>query len=219
MEKVKQRQVWFAAVYFAMFAVTTYFLLEAMDVFSGEYDSERLPAIVYYTIQTNVFAAVWFMYLALGSLIPKMRRLPSLLSMLVTLYVTITCVVYWLVLVPMLGFDAKLFSASNIWMHAVAPVFAIAVFFFVLRGSKIKVRQLGFVVIYPLAYLALAYVLRLTSGISVYPFLDPKVMGGFGVALSLVVIALLFVGLGVLYRFAWNRRAQQKHRRVGNNVS
>ncbi len=43
MEKVSNRHIWLAVVCFAMFVVTTYFLLEAMDVFSGEYDEEMLP--------------------------------------------------------------------------------------------------------------------------------------------------------------------------------
>ena len=215
MEKVRKRQIWFAAVCFAMFAVTAYFLLEAMDVFSGEYDNEMLPVIVYYTIQTNIFAAAWMLYLALEALISKMPRASALLSMFVTLYLTVTCVVYWAVLVPMLGFDAKLFSVSNIWMHAVVPIFAIILFFFVLRGSRIQKKPLGLVVVYPLLYLVLAYVLRLTTGAYVYPFFNPSAMrGGFGVALSLFVIAVLFIGLAVLYRLGWNRRCM-RHGQVG----
>ncbi|MBT3318316.1 MAG: hypothetical protein HN948_06905 [Clostridia bacterium] len=211
MEKVSSRQIWFAAVCFVMFAVTVYFLLEAMDVFSGEYDKEMLPVIVYYTIQTNIFAAVWMLYLALEALISKMPRLSTLLSMFVTLYLTITCVVYWAMLVPMLGFDAKLFSLSNIWMHTAVPVFAVAVFFFVLRGARIGKRQLGLIIVYPLLYLVMAYVLRSTTGAYVYPFFNPVAMrGGFGVALSLFVIAALFIGLAVLFRLAWNKRCMRR---------
>ena len=207
MEKVGKRQVWIAIVCFAMFAITAYFLLEAMDLFSGGYDKQMLPVIVYYTIQTNIFVAIWALYIALWTLAPKLKRMPSFLSMLTALYMSVTGVVYWLVLVPMLGFGSKLFSMSNIWMHAVTPIFAVVMFFVILRGSKISVKRLALVVIYPLLYLVSAYILRMATGAYVYPFFDPTAMrGGVGVALALVVIAALFIGLGAAYRHLWNKR-------------
>jgi len=210
MEKVKKRQVWVTIVCFAMFAITAYFLLEAMDLFSEEFDKEMLPVIVYYTIQTNIFAAIWALYIAIWALAPKLKRVSSFLSMLVTLYISVTGVVYWLMLVPMLGFDAKLFSLSNIWMHAVTPIFAIVMFFAILHGSKIGAKKLVLVVVYPLMYLVFAYILRAASGAYIYPFFDPAAMrGGFGVALVLLVIATLFIGLGAAYRLAWNKRNNQ----------
>ena len=210
MGKVRKRQVAVAIVCFAMFAVTVFFLLEAMDVFSGEYDKQMLPVIVYYTIQTNIFVALWALYIAVSALVPRLRAVSGIVSMLVTLYISITGVVYWAMLVPMLGFDAKLFSLSNIWMHAVTPTFAIVMFFAFLRGRAIGSAKLSLVVVYPLLYLGFAYILRATSGAYVYPFFDPVAMrGGFGVALALLIIAVLFIGLGAVYRLGWNKRNKQ----------
>jgi membrane protein YdbS with pleckstrin-like domain len=85
------------------------------------------------------------------------------------------------------------------------------VFFLVLRGQKIRAKQLVLVVVYPLIYLALAYVLRVTTGAYVYPFFDPAQMrGSFGVVLALLVLAVLFIGLAVLYRLAWNKKMDSR---------
>lgn len=107
----------------------------------------------------------------------------------------------------MLGFEAKLFSASNIWLHGFTPLFAIIMFLFVLRGKNIRMRSLPLIVVYPLFYLLFAYVLRLTTGAYVYPFLNPQLMNSmYVVAIAIFVIAVLFIGLGFVYRLSWNKR-------------
>lgn len=111
----------------------------------------------------------------------------------------------------MLEFDSKLFFVSNIWMHAAVPIFAIVMFFCVLRGKRIRIKQIVLIVAYPLLYLVFAYILLVTSGAYVYPFFNPTAMkSGYGVVLVLAVIAVLLVGLAIAYSFGWNKRMTKR---------
>lgn len=58
MERIRDRRIFFVVCCFAMFAATAFFVLKSMDLFSGEYDDQMLPVIVYFTIQTNIIVAL-----------------------------------------------------------------------------------------------------------------------------------------------------------------
>jgi len=196
----------FGILCLAMFAVTAYFVVDAV-AFPEPGKLTKLPAAAYFTIQSNILVGVWFALIGLKELGVKTPRMDGAVNMMLTVYISVTGLVYWAVLVPMLGANPSMFSASNIWTHTVAPLYSLAIFFFILRGKSYGIGRAMLVVIYPLCYMAFSYLLLALTGHYTYPFLNPEKVGGWGVAVSIIGVAALVISLALLYRRRWNRRS------------
>ncbi len=215
MKESSKKRILTAAGCFAVFAVTVWFLSKAMFFPSVEIGLKRLPAIAFFTIQSNIFAAAWLLYTGLSELTTRLPRPKPVLGMMLCCYMTVTGLVYWVALVPMLGFAKELFAASNIWMHTVTPVFVPVVFALVSKTKAISASGILLILVYPFFYTVYAYILHSAIGVYLYPFFNPSVMGSrlFSL-LALAVIAGMFVGFGFLYRYIWNRLSKKQTSRV-----
>jgi len=195
-----------------MFFVTAYFVFMPFFKPAEPHLEITLPRIVFYTIQTNIFVCVWFLYLLLKRFFPKLPDTHQGISMAITLYISITCLVYWAVLVPMLNADSFLFSASNIWMHTITPIFSFWCFMNFTRKKTISSINIIVAMIYPLLYFLSTFRINAVYGKYPYPFLNPEIMGGtFSVIVASILILVLFTGIGWALKKLYDKRLRNAY--------
>ncbi len=211
MRKIDKKRMIISALCFAVFTVTVWFLVKAIFFPNVEFGLKRLPAIAFFTIQSNILAAAWLLYAGLCELVAGLPQLKPVFGMMLCCYITVTGIVYWAVLVPMLGFEKELFAASNVWMHTATPIIVPLVFAFIPKTRAIPAGNILFMLLYPFLYTVYAYILHRTIGVYVYPFYNPSVMGSWlMIMIALLLIAGVFVGFGFLYRRIWNSRSERQ---------
>ena len=110
-----------------------------------------LNIFMYFTNQSNVAIAI---ICAVGLYLMKRGKKISerhyIIKYVGTVAITLTGVVFLLVLAPTLG--AAAWDAHNVMTHIVVPIAAIADFFVVVPGVEIKKHNVFYVIIPPLVY-------------------------------------------------------------------
>ena len=110
-----------------------------------------LNIFMYFTNQSNVAIAI---ICAVGLYLMKRGKKISerhyIIKYVGTVAITLTGVVFLLVLAPTLG--AAAWDAHNVLTHIVVPIAAIADFFVVVPGVEIKKHNVFYVIIPPLVY-------------------------------------------------------------------
>ncbi|OZV80945.1 hypothetical protein CA850_12345 [Micromonospora echinospora] len=185
-------------------------LLVVLSVLAGIVLTAAGPATVtgllpYFTIQSNIAVG-----LLAGYAVARARQgrpdPPSALRGAVTLYITITGVVYHLVLAnPASPFamaqpDRSLADAvGNQFLHTVVPLLAVADWAFFDRRGRLRPRYAVWWLAFPLAYLAFALVRGALVDSYPYPFVDAGQLGYTGVTTSAVGFAVAFWLLGLVF--------------------
>ena len=195
-------------VFSFFFALTAYYIILPFFDTPGIHLDIQLPLWVFYTIQTNIFVCIWYGFILYGLLMGKARKLNQILSLSITVYIIVTGLVYWAVLIPMLGAPEALFRFRNIWTHAITPLFTIYCFMHYSRPQRISASGIPLTFIYPLAYLAFSYLfVHAVFGRYPYPFLNPSIMGGpLGIVAACAGMLIIFIGTAFLLRYIHNRR-------------
>jgi hypothetical protein len=157
----------------------------------------------YFTIQSNLAVGLLAGYA--GWL--AWRRQPDpppAVKGAVTLYITITAVVFHLVLAnPASPFamaqpDRDLVAAAgNQLLHTIVPLLALLDWVLFDPRGRLRPRYALYWLAFPLGYLAFALVRGLIVGSYPYPFLDAGALGYGGVGLSTVFFAVVFWLLGL----------------------
>ncbi|MEH1014309.1 Pr6Pr family membrane protein [Micromonospora sp. CPCC 206060] len=185
-------------------------LLTVICVLAGIVLTAAGPATVtgllpYFTIQSNVAVGLVAGYA--GWLAWRGRPAPSpVLTGAVTLYITITGVVYHLVLAnPASPFampqpDRDLADAAgNQFLHTVVPLLAVLDWLFLQPRGRLRLRYAAYWLAFPLGYLGFALIRGLVVNRYPYPFVDAGQLGYGGVALSAVFFAVAFWLLGLAF--------------------
>ncbi|GAA3510562.1 Pr6Pr family membrane protein [Actinocatenispora rupis] len=152
----------------------------------------------YFTVLSNVLGVVALATAAVRGLRgdPPSARF-GLFRGAAALYLATTGVVYWTLLY---GADVDTPAWSNYVLHLVLPVVAVADW--LAEPARVAYRQVGWWLVFPLAYLAYTLVRGPFADWYPYPFLDPRTDGGYAkVAGMSVGVAVLIVALGLL--IAW----------------
>ena len=140
----------------------------------------------FFTIITNLIAAVVFIGIAAGQ--PFLRS-QSLLG-LMTLSILFVGVVYVLLLRGLVELSGGA-ATANVILHYVVPGSAMLFWLLFAPKDALKWRDPVFWAIYPLAYFAYALVRGASDGKYPYPFMDiPKV----GWASALTTVAIILAG-------------------------
>lgn len=164
-------------------------------------------ALFYFTIQSNLICAAYWMF----SWIPAVRR-NSILVLATTLYITVTGAVFITVLdIP---FTDKLYellnsgkitaevhyfsSISSTGTHYIMPFLALMDFLIFIDIKDIKFKSLWKILIYPIFYCVFHLIYSSTTGVFLYPFLDPSVAGSW-----LMVGLITIAGLGLFVFLGW----------------
>ncbi|SCL32337.1 hypothetical protein GA0074692_3289 [Micromonospora pallida] len=159
----------------------------------------------YFTIQSNLAVGLLAGYAAARAWWGRPDP-PSALRGAVTLYITITGVVYHLVLAnPASPFamaqpDRTLADAvGNQFLHTVVPLLAVADWALFDHRGRLRPRYAAWWLAFPLAYLGFALVRGLLVGSYPYPFVDAGQLGYAGVAVSAAGFAAAFWLLGLAF--------------------
>ena len=218
MDKNNKKRILFAVACFVVASITAAILIKSTFFrVPTEFSLALLPIPFYFTTQTNIFAMVWLFYIGLAELMPRLPKPKPILGLMVSCYISVTCIAYWLVLVPMLKFVPALFSPENIWLHTVTSIFTPAMFFGFTKGEKISRRVMPIILIYPVCYIVFAYIVHAFTGKYVYPFLNPQAMGNYYIfVMVLVMIAALLVAIGFAYRYVWNKKVAVNYEEQSN---
>ncbi|MEU5944760.1 Pr6Pr family membrane protein [Micromonospora sp. NPDC047465] len=189
---------------------TVFRVVIVISVLAGIVLTARGPATVtgllpYFTIQSNVAVGLLAGYAAWLAWRDRPEP-PSPLKGAVTLYITITGVVYHLVLAnPASPFampqpDRALGEAlGNQFLHTVVPLLAVADWALFDRRGRLRPRYAAWWLAFPLGYLGFALVRGLVVERYPYPFLDAGELGYAGVGVSAVLFAVAFWLLGLLF--------------------
>ena len=190
--------------------------------------SDFFAKLLYFTIQSNVILIIGIGY-ALWAIARNRPGLPPIFKGAITVYITITFLVYNLILanapgspplpagtviVPLIGGT----PASDL-VHIIAPTMAILDWLLFDTHGKLRWRYPLQWLIYPVAYLAFVLVRGLlVTGPFVYPnlhypysFLDVDYIGYGGVALNALIYGIAFWLIGLVFVLMDRMIARFKH--------
>ena len=165
----------------------------------------------YFTIQSNILLAVVFALSARRAWAAR-RPLPSAWTGATLLYITITALVYHLLLADaspvfsMTGSTSALTGRqwiSNQILHTVVPIAALLDWLLLTPRGRLHLRQAATWLLYPLAYLLFSFargelILPGTPGRYLYPFLDVDLHSYKNVLANALLLGLAFYGLAIL---------------------
>lgn len=167
--------------------------------------AERLVHFVsYFTVLSNALVLV-------TSLLAARRpdvggRLWSVLRLDAVVGITVTGLVHWFWLRPLLRLTGWSFATDKV-LHVVVPVLAVTGWLLFGPRPRIDLRVVLLALLYPVGWLALTLAAGVVTGWYPYPFLDVGARGVAPVALACAGVAMLFLALSAL---AWlvDRRAK-----------
>jgi hypothetical protein len=158
----------------------------------------------YFTIQSNIAVGLLAAWCAWGAWRGRPDP-PSALRGATTLYITITGVVYHLVLAnPASPFAAeqpdRAFgeAVGNQFLHTVVPLLVVVDWALLDPRGRLRPRHAAWWLAFPLAYLGFALLRGALVGEYPYPFVDAGELGYAGVALAALFFAVAFWLLGLL---------------------
>lgn len=185
----------------------------------GAWDAGRLPdqygwnLFSYFTVQSNLIAAVIFIIAAIA--IVRQKPLGDWFRYVrsgAVLYMLITGLVYAFLLQnnpdanPALGFDWR-----NFMLHQFGPLFIIAWWLLWPSAKSVSAREAWWWLVFPVTWIIYALIRASATGWYPYPFLNPDKVGGWGgVAVYVSGITVGFIVLSQL--LAWVSRERTKNK-------
>jgi len=136
--------------------IATAGLLDLLGLFQGAFHASVL---YYYTAQSNIMAIILFVMLIIKT-IRGIRNdtensacyFPRF-SMICSINVMLTFVVFWVLLVPHLVGILPLWTFSNLATHAITPLLCLIDYILFAEPRRLKYRDVYYVTIFPLCYL------------------------------------------------------------------
>ena len=157
-------------------------VLKQIGAFNGKV---ALGAFMFYTILSNLLAVVMFAFLSIQMLINRTESSRGILGrytrfeMVCAVDLLVTLMVFWILLVPEVP-TAYLWTFDNIAVHTVTPLLCLIDYILFSEPGKIKYRDVYFVCIFPIAYVAVTSL----AGIAGYEY---RFSSTFGNAASEVI--------------------------------
>jgi hypothetical protein len=146
-------------------------ILETMGVFGGNVSPERL---LYYTLQSNILVLAMFGALAVRTAraitrdgIQGSSSFFERLSAIVMLSISVTFLLFWTMLAPLMLDSAYIFSFSNVQVHTATPLLMMFDYFFFAERGKMKKRDVLLFALIPYVYFAQCTILGF-SGVRYY---------------------------------------------------
>jgi hypothetical protein len=194
------------------FGVLVFITLIAQVIYLHQHNAlDLFDFFSYFTILSNVFAAFT---LIIGSFYLLKKRKPThsedVIRGAAVLYMTVTGIVYATLLSGQsLGL---LLPWVNDVLHRIMPLVVIVDWLYQPVRSKLQVKQIPLLFIFPIVYLAYTLIRGPIAGWYPYPFLNPTKAGGYiGVALYSVGILILFYVLSRLLVYSGNKLKRHVH--------
>jgi len=163
----------------------------------------------YFTILSNTLAMVLMAWLAFD---PGRDSSPGFASFrgAVTVYMSLTGVIYAVVLAPV-AVDLALTEPWVDWsLHVVGPIAVVLDWILDPPPVRLSTRALPAWLAFPAGYLAYTMIRGPIAHRYPYPILDPDEVGGYGaVAIWSIIVLVVILGFGALYLWWANRRSPQ----------
>jgi hypothetical protein len=158
----------------------------------------------YFTNLSNLFAIAVLLFTALA----RVSRSPTLADGLRFASAVNMAIVGIVFVVLLRDVDlGDLLPWVNIVLHYVMPVAVVLDWLIQPPGARVAARHLGWVLLFPAAYLVYVLLRGASIGWDPYPFLNPANVGGYsGVAMYAAGIVVTFVVVGGVLLALGNRR-------------
>lgn len=157
----------------------------------------------FFTIQSNILAASIFLIAAVGALLQKRNNTFALLRGGATVYMTMTGVVYVLLLSGLGSLQTTIPWVNHV-LHHIMPAAVVCDWFIDPPLRRIAFKKALVWLVFPFAYLAYSLIRGHAVGWYPYPFLNPAEHGYGRVAIASAYIAL--GAIGVVGVVAWVTR-------------
>jgi hypothetical protein len=174
---------WFALAFRAgsfLFAVAG--ILKQIGFFSGNIS---FGAFMYYTLLSNLLAAVLFAVLAVRTArgLREGRRgnagwYPRF-GMICAVDLLVTLIVFWALLAPSIG-TKYLWTFENIAVHGVTPLLCLLDYIFFTEAGRLKYRDVYYVCIFPLCYVVFTTIAGLAGYVYRYEGVVSSAFSGQG---------------------------------------
>ena len=173
----------------------------ALDVYGNMFS--------YYTIQTNVIVATWFL---LAILYAKKEEKPAFMGPIVrgaiTLYITVTFLGF-AVLLSFLYKPTGIAAFTNLVSHYIVPIAVIIDWLVTGHDDEYEWKHIVYYLIYPSGYLIYCLIRGAFTGFYPYYFINPDMLGIPFLIIAIIVLVLVYVALGSMY-IAINRKLYNK---------
>ncbi len=152
----------------------------------------------YFTMQTNLLVIIWLILAIIWSSDPnKMEKLMGKLKGALTLYITVTFIIFAIILSPLYqpsGIDGII----NLMVHYIIPI-GFIIDWFITENNSYEWQFIPYWLIYPICYLVFVMIHGVTLDDFIYPFLNIDSLGVNGLVISVIFLILFFIGLSSLY--------------------
>lgn len=169
------------------------------------YTNFFLVSFISFTMQTNLMVSVWWTLAIIWHYKPeKLKIISGLLKGAFTLYITVTFVIFALLL--SIFYQPTGYAAfMNLIVHYITPIAFIIDWLLTEKDIKYKWKYLLYFLSYPLCYLAFSQIYGTFTGNYLYYFLDPNALGVSAFILYILFLVIFFIAVGSLY-IAINRK-------------
>ncbi len=175
-----------------------------LSIFFPEFSLDGLPALSYFTIQSNILVAL-FLFCVL--IYPPSSKIHVIFRGTVLLSITVTGLVFHIFLVP---YYPELFADGVAFRHhlthTIVPLGFILDWLFFDQKGQMKLGDLKYWLIYPLLYWLFSIVRGGIVGAYPYFFMDLNILDFSAVMLWFLFLVFIFIALGLLLVLADNRR-------------
>ena len=128
---------------------------------------------MYYTVQSNILAVILFAMLIIKTInsirtgINESVGYYPRISMICTVYLLVTLIVFWALLVPQLRLDMDyLLSFENLAVHLITPLLCLIDYVLFSEARKLKYSDVYYVCLYPVLYV----IFSIGAGLSGYVY-------------------------------------------------
>lgn len=160
----------------------------------------------YFTIESNLLVAVAVVGLALDP--ARDGATWRVVRLAGTVGITITAVVHFVLLRPLLDLEGWDYAADKL-LHMVVPALAIVGWLAFGPRPRVTSRVMWLALLFPVTWAAWTLVFGAIDGWYPYPFIDPAEDGWASVLVAVAGITLLFLGLFVAAAW-WDRRPPER---------
>ena len=196
-------------IYRIIFTVLSWFTL-IMGFFINSISSSLpfiwLNSFIYYTMQTNFMITIWFTLAIVWHNKPEsLEKITGALKGAFTLYITITFVIFAVLLQMFYPFPTGWAAFSNLVLHYITPIAFI--FDWILTENKIKYKwtYILYWIVYPICYIIFAVIHGTITDNYIYYFFDINELGILGFVMYTSILIVFGIVLAGLYT-AINRR-------------
>lgn len=160
--------------------------------------------VAYFTIQSNILVAAATLLLTRDPV--RDGAAFRAVRLAATVGITVTGLVHFLLLRPLLDLDGADWAADKL-LHMVVPVLAVAGWFAFAPRPRVDGRAVAVAFAWPVAWLAVTLSVAGATGWVPYPFLDFRAEGWTHVVVVCLGIMTLFAALIAGFRYADRRLA------------